>query len=175
MPEVIHFRGAEKILKDENMHDDVLDTMEYLEDVLYGTLYRGELLRQALEEMGWRSEDNGALKILDGRRYMYKGVKRDVAIEGNLSSYEFILEGLLRLQIGFDKGKLLAGVLMLTAQRSEKSTYGSSFDLAKSEVEMLYPTISMPVSVILLDLGRPMVFDDDKGGDVDGVSVSSDE
>jgi hypothetical protein len=170
--EVIHFRGAEKILKDENMHDDVLDTMEYLEDVLYGTLYRGELLRQALEEMGWRSEDNGALKILDGRRYMYKGVKRDVAIEGNLSSYEFILEGLLRLQIGFDKGKLQTGVLMLTAQRSAKSTYGSSFDLAKSEVEMLYPTISMPVSVILLDLGRPMVLSEE-GGDTNGVSVSS--
>jgi hypothetical protein len=168
--ETIHFRGAEKILKDENMHDDVLDTMEYLEDVLYGTLYRGELLRQALEEMGWRSGENGALKILDGRRYMYKGVKRDVAIEGNLSSYEFILEGLLRLQIGFDKGKLQTGVLMLTAQRSAKSTYGSSFDLAKSEVEMLYPTISMPVSVILLDLGRPMVLSEE-GGDTNGVSV----
>ena len=82
----------------------------------------GELLREALEEMGWRPEDNGALRFLDGRRYEYKGFKRDIAIEGNFSAYEFIIEGLLRLQIGFDKGLIQTGVLMLTNQRSEKSS-----------------------------------------------------
>ena len=50
---------------------------EYLNDVLQGTIQRGELLRQALDEMGWR--ENGSLNILDGRRYQYKGFKKGVA------------------------------------------------------------------------------------------------
>ena len=101
------------------------------------------------------------MRFLDGkRRYEWKGVKRNVAIEGNLSAYEFILEGLLRLQIGVNKGLIQTGVLMLTNRRSEKSHLGSSTDLAKAEVEMLYPTISLPVSIAFLDLGQPMVLDD---------------
>ncbi len=172
--EILHFRDSDKILKAENMYNAVVNTMQYIEDVLFGTLHRRELLRQALEEEGWRNCDIEMLKVLDGRRYQYKGFKRDVAIDGNCSTYEYILEGLIKLQIGFDKGKIKTGVLMLTDQRSEKSTYGSSYDLAKSEVEMLYPTISMPVSVVLLDLGRPMVIDD-KGGDADGIPVSTNE
>ncbi|MBW2217395.1 MAG: hypothetical protein JRF34_09410 [Deltaproteobacteria bacterium] len=171
--EIIHFKGADKILKDNHMYKDVISTLKYVEDVLFATLHKRELLRQALEEMGWRPEDNGALRFLDGRRYEYKGFKRDIAIEGNFSAYEFILEGLLRLQIGFDKGLIQAGILMLTNQRSEKSSYGSSVELAKSEIEMLYPTISLPVSIAFLDLGHPMVLEE--GGDSDGVSVSSDE
>jgi hypothetical protein len=83
-----------------------------------------------------------------------------VAIEGNLSAYEFILEGLLRLQIGVDKGIIQTGLLMLTNHRSDKSHLGSSLELAKAEVEMLYPTISLPVSIAFLDLGRPIVLDD---------------
>ena len=40
---------------------------------------------------------------------------------------------------------------------------------------MLYPTISMPVSVALFDLDESEMFDDE-GGDVNGgVSVSTDE
>ena len=38
--------------------------------------------------------------------YQYKGFKRGVAIEGSFSAYEFILEGLFRLQLGFDKGQI---------------------------------------------------------------------
>jgi hypothetical protein len=45
-----------------------------------------------------------------------------VAIEGNFASYEYILEGLFRLQIGFDKGRVETGILMLTSERSEKSS-----------------------------------------------------
>ena len=115
-------------------------------------------MRLALEEMGWQEEkENGALNILDGRRYQYKGFKRGVAIEGNFSVYEYILEGLFRLQIGFDRGKIETGILMLTALRSEKSSYGSSRDLAEAEVAMLYPTISLPVTVCLFDLGGPII------------------
>ncbi len=46
---------------------------------------------------------------------------------------------------------------MLTSLRSEKSSLGTSRDLAEAEVEMLYPTISMPVSICLFDLGQPII------------------
>ncbi len=161
--EVIHFRGSDKILKDKNLDRDVQITLEYVDDVLCGTIYRRELFRQALDEMQWRENGNVDLKILDGRRYMYKGVKRGVAIEGNFSVYEFILEGLLRLQIGFDKGKIETGILLLTSKRSEKTPYGSTSKMVKEEIEMLYPTISMPVSVVLFDLGDPVISDTEGG------------
>jgi len=151
--EIIHFRGADKILKKKSMLSDVTMTMEFIYDSLDGSLYRGELLRCALDDMGWR--ESGTLNILDGRRYMYKGFKHGVAIDGSFSAYEFIIEGLARLQIGFDKGSIEAGILMLTAKRSEKSPYGSTVDMVKNEVELLYPTISLPVSVVLFDLGKP--------------------
>ena len=170
MPEIIHFRGSEKIIKKNHLEKDVKATLEYIEDVLYGTLHRGELFRQALDEMGWR--ENGTLNILEGRRYTYKGFKKGIAIEGSFSAYEFILEGMLRLQVGFDKGKIDAGVLLLTSQRSEKSSYGTSAELAKAEMEMLYPTINVPVMVALFDLGKPMI-PDEEGGEKNGASVSA--
>ena len=169
--EILHFRDSEKILIKKRLERDVQATLGYVSDALYGSLYRGELLRQALDEMGWR--ENGTLNILDGRRYTYKGFKKGVAIDGNFSSYEYILEGLLRLQLGFDKGKIDMGVLMLTGQRSEKSSYGTSAELAKAEMQMLYPTISLPVAVALFDLGRPMV-PEERGGEQNGLSVSAD-
>ncbi len=164
--EIMHFRESDKILKEKRMEKDVKATLEYIDDALYGSIYRRELLRQALDEMDWRANGNDDLKILPTRRYMYKGVKRGVAIEGNFSVYEYILEGLFRLQVGFDKGIIETGILMLTSQRSEKSSYGSSRDLAEAEVEMLYPTISLPVSVALFDLGEPTISNGtEEGGD----------
>jgi hypothetical protein len=164
--EMLHFRGSDKIIKSKNMENDVQITLEYINDALYGSIYRGELLRQALDEMDWRENGNEELKILDGRRYMYKGVKRKVAIEGNFSVYEYILEGLFRLQVGFDKGRIETGILMLTSIRSEKSSLGTSRDLAIAEVEQLYPTISMPVSIALFDLGPPIISNGtENGGD----------
>jgi hypothetical protein len=164
--EMLHFRGSDKIIKSKNMENDVQITLEYINDALYGSIYRGELLRQALDEMDWRENGNEELKILDGRRYMYKGVKQKVAIEGNFSVYEYILEGLFRLQVGFDKGRIETGILMLTSMRSEKSSLGTSRDLAIAEVEQLYPTISMPVSVALFDLGPPIISNGtENGGD----------
>ena len=156
--EIFHVRESDKILKDKNMEKDIQTTLDYVDTALFGSLYRRELLRQALEEMGWR--ENGTLNILEGRRYQYKGFKKDIAIEGNFSVYEYILEGLFRLQLGFDKGLIETGILMLTAARSEKSSYGSSRELAQSEIEMLYPTISMPVAIALFDLGDPSLPDD---------------
>jgi hypothetical protein len=170
MPEIIHFRESDKIIKKKGLEPDVNITLEYVEAMLYGTLYKRELTIQALKECDWRNED---LSILDGRRYQYKGFKNGVAIEGNFASYEYILEGLFRLQIGFDKGRIETGILMLTSERSEKSRLGTSIELAKMEVEQLYPTISMPVTIALFDLGSPELPDENsmKGGEADGVSV----
>ena len=159
--EMLHFRGSDKIIKAKNLEDDIRVTLESIEESLYGSIYRRELLRQALDEMDWRN--NGSLNILDGRRYQYKGFKKGVALEGSFSAYEYILEGLFRLEAGFDHGKIQTGILMLTAARSEKSALGTSRDLAEAEVEMLYPTISMPVSIALFDLGPPIISDGTEG------------
>ena len=99
--EMIHFRDSDKIIRKKKLDRDVKATLEYVYDALQGSLYRGELLRQALDEMGWR--ENGSLNILDGRRYQYKGFKKGVALEGSFSSFEYLLTGLARLQVGFDK------------------------------------------------------------------------
>ena len=162
--EIIHFRDSDKIIKGKNMKKDVQLTMEYIDEVLSGSLHRGELLRQALSEMDWR-DPNVDLKILEGRQYRYKGMKNGVAISGNLNVYEFILEGLFRLQVGYDKGLIEAGILLLTSQRSEKSHLGTSRDLAIAEVEALYPTISLPVAVVLFDLGQPFLSDNKEDAD----------
>ncbi|MFC1881532.1 hypothetical protein ACFL2S_08585 [Thermodesulfobacteriota bacterium] len=172
--EIMHFRESDKIIKEKRMEKDIKVTLEYIDDVLCGTIHRRELLRQSLEEMGWRENGNGELKILDGRRYMYKGVKRGIAIEGNFSVYEYILEGLFRLQVGIDKGIIDTGILMLTSMRSEKSSLGTSRDLAVAEVEMLYPTISMPVSIALFDLGPPII-SNGEGETNDGTSIHADD
>ena len=161
MFEILHFRDSDKIIKQKKMVKDIQTTLQYIDDVLSGAIYKRELFRQALDEMDWRH--NGTLNILEGRRYMYKGFKNNVAIEGNFAVYEYILEGLLRLQIGFDKGLLEAGILILTSKRSENSPYGSTSKMVKEEIELLYPTISLPVSIALFDLGDPEIFEDEGG------------
>jgi hypothetical protein len=151
--EILHFRGADKILQEKGMEKEITLTMEYLNDCLYGAFKKRELLRQALEEMAWRPNDD--LNILDGRRYLYKGFRKRVAMDGSFSSYEYIQDALLRLQLGFDKGKIDMGIVLVTAQRSQKSPLGTTRDLVYQEIELLHPTISLPITVILFDLGVP--------------------
>ena len=151
--EILHFRGSERVLQGKNLIRDFQATMQYLDDVLYGSLYRRELLRDGLSEMGWR--DNGSLKFFEGRRYQFKGYRSGIGLEANLSFYEYILEGLFRLQIGYDKCLIEGGILLLTAKRSEKSPYGTSAKMAVEDVELLYPTIFLPLTVVLFDLGEP--------------------
>ena len=115
---------------------DVQTTMQYIDDVLAGVLHKRELLRMALDEMDW-TRDTESMRIIDGRRYMYKGVKRKIAIDGNISAYEYILEGLVRLQLGFDKERIDAGILLVNSRRSDKSPYGTTADLIKTEIELL--------------------------------------
>jgi len=154
--ELIHFRDADRIIKSKRMEKDIQATLEYVNDCLSGTFRRGELLRQALEEMDWR-RNLEELVILAGRRYRFKGWKKEIAIEGNFSAYEFILEGLIRLQIAFDKKKIEAGILLLTSLRSEKTPYGSTKKMLEEDIQNLTPTISMPVSIALFDLGSPVI------------------
>jgi hypothetical protein len=173
MFEILHFRGSEEILSEKNLLNDVQATMQYIDDVLAGALYKRELLRMALDEMDW-SVDSDAMRIIDGRRYMYKGVKRGIAIDGNISAYEYILEGLVRLQIGYDKQRIDAGILLVNSKRSDKSPLGSTADLIKTEIETLYPTISLPVAVCLISTGEPFLYDQE-GNPNGSVSVSQDD
>ena len=136
MFEILHFRGSDAILKEKRLLKDVQATMQYIDDVLTGALYTRELLRMALDEMDW-SVDSDAMRIIEGRRYMYKGVKRGVAIDGNISAYEYILEGMVRLQLGYDKQRIDAGILLVNAKRSDKSPFGTTTDLIKMEIENL--------------------------------------
>ena len=60
----------------------------------------------------------------------------------------------------------------MNGERSEKSKYGSTSELVKSEVEQLHPTISMPVSIALFELGETWQFarsGEDKNGIPDGT------
>ena len=152
--ELLHFRGADKILKKKNMDTVVRITCESVEAFLYGGLYKGGLLRQALEESDWR-HDPEKLKILPGRQYTFKGWRNGVAIDGNFASYEAIWDSLLRLQIGWAKKKIDAGIVFVTGERSGKSKYGTTKELIEKEIELLYPTISVPVCIAIFDLGKP--------------------
>ena len=157
--EIIHFRNAEEILQGKGLSDHVRDTMECIHEDLYERFYRGNMLRQTLDFMGWR--DNGGVRLLPDRRYSYKGWRNRVAIEANLQNYEWLLEGLFRLQIGFDKGDIDTGILLLNGYRSKKSPLSENVIQVSREVEALYPTISMPVTVVLFDLGTPKCIDPD--------------
>ncbi len=173
MFEILHFRGSDKILKDKNLLKDVQATMQYIDDVLTGALYKRELLRMALEEMDW-TLDADFMRIIENRRYMYKGVKRGIAIDGNISAYEYVLEGMVRLQIGYDKQRIDAGILLVNSKRSDKSPFGTTADLIKMEIETLYPTISLPVAVCLFNTGEPILFDEE-GGMHGSLSVPKDD
>lgn len=150
--ELLHFRESDKILKKKKMLDDVVKTLEYLDTVLFESPSKGELLKDALKDMGWR--EDGTLNILEGRRYQLKGFKNKVALEGYIGSFEN-LEGIFRLQVAFDKQKIDTGILLMNSLRSFDSPLGSSRDLVEWEIEQLEPTIFMPVSVALFDLGKP--------------------
>ena len=164
--QIVYFHEAEKIIKASRMTKIVNQTFKGIEQDLVGSSFPGTTLKNTLTDCDWR-ENLDSLKIIDGRRYQYKGFRKRVAIEANLSFYEFLWEGLLRLQIGFDKGLIDAGILILNGNRSEKSPLGESLDLVKSEIEELYPTISLPVVVALFDVGVPDYADDN----IDALSV----
>jgi len=150
--EIIPFRDADAVLRQKQMDAYLEETLRYLDTVLYGRYFRGSQLKTCLDEMGWK---DGNLAILEGRRYQFKGLFKRVGIEANLYVYEWILEGLFRLQLGYDKGLIDAGILLLSGRRSPKSPLGTTKELVQEELEAVYPTVSLPVMVALFDLGVP--------------------
>lgn len=169
--DILHFRKSEKIIKEKGLTKDLAATLDHIDKYLYDRRqFRGPL-RRALADKGWR-EDMDTLSFIDGRRYRYKGFRDGVAIESDLSSYEGILCGIFRLQVGYDRGFIETGILLVNGQRGENSRLGTSYDLAKQEVEDLYPTISMPVAVVLFDLGIPPILEDDESEVIEGATIS---
>jgi len=149
--ELLHFRESDKILKQKKMMEDVMKTLEYLDTVLYVAPNKGELLKQALKDMQWR--EDGTLNILENRRYQHRGFKNRIAVEGYIGTFEN-LEGIFRLQVAFDKQKIDTGILLMNSLRSFDSPFGSSRDLVEWEMEQLEPTVFLPISVALFDLGK---------------------
>jgi hypothetical protein len=149
--ELLHFRDSDAILKKKGMMEDVVKTLEYLDTVLYEAPSKGELLKQALKDMGWR--EDGTLSILENRRYQHRGFKNRIAIEGYIGTFEN-LEGIFRLQVAFDKDNIDTGILLINSLRSFESQFGSSRELIEWEIQQLEPTIFMPISVALFDLGK---------------------
>ena len=171
--EIIHFRESEKIIKKKGLLKDLAKTLDYINRLLYDRRHFRGPLRRALADKGWR-EEMDTLCFMDGRRYRYKGFRDGVGIESDLATYEGILCGIFRLQIGYDRGLLETGVLLVNGQRGENSRLGTSYELAKREVEDLFPTISMPVAVVLFDLGMPPILEeDDEDGEVIGDATVS--
>ncbi len=154
--ELVHFNGSDKVLKSKKMQKDLKTTLDYLDEVLAGSRRQSELLRQALEETDWR-HPSVSLKIIEGRRYSYRGCKNGVAVEGNFSSYEYLQTALLRLQIGYDQGLIDCGIILLNSARSEKSHLGASKELAIKEMEILSTIICVPVGIALFNLGVPHI------------------
>ena len=148
--EVVHFRESDEILKGKEMEKEVKAILDHIDQMLQGSFTRKKELRPALQQMGWRKD--GTLEILEQRKYQYTGYKNRVALEANFSYYEAILGALFRLQIGYDKGRLDTGLVLLTGLRGRKTPYGSTVELVEWEVEHLFPTISMPVSIALFDV-----------------------
>ena len=81
------------------------------------------------------------------------------------------MEGLVRLQIGHDKQRIDTGILLVNSKRSDKSPLGTTSQIIKEEIELLYPTINLPVSVCLLNTGDPILYDEE-GNPYVSTSVS---
>ena len=80
--------------------------------------------------------DADFMRIIEGRRYMYKGCKkRGVAIDGNISAYEHLIlkRPWSACSWGYDKQRIDAGILLVNSKRSEKSPFGTTADLIKMQ------------------------------------------
>ncbi len=133
--ELLHFRESEEILNKKKMTEDVMKTLEYLDTVLFEAPNKGELLKQALKDMGWR--EDGTLNIMEGRRYQHRGFKNRIAIEGYIGTFEN-LEGYSGCRWHLIQ-KIDTGILLMNSLRSFDSPFGSSRELAEWEIDSLSP------------------------------------
>lgn len=146
--EMLHFRGSQEAIQNLNMEQPLMETLDYVDLVVQDSSWKGTMLTEVLEETGWRNSED--LVIIPNRRYKYKGYMGALAIEGNLTIHEYMLEGLFRMQIGYDKESVQAGVLLL-GNRKWTTPFQDNKQLLDFEIRELYPTISLPVSVALFD------------------------
>jgi hypothetical protein len=156
--QIIHFRDSENIFEAKAMASDLLMTVEHVFHTVKGKHPNQDLyLKLALNDMGW--VNGNSAKILPGRQNPFKGFKHGVAIEANLERYDYLSEGLMRLQLGYDKGLIDTAILMITAKRDEKSPHVVTETMLREDVESFRPTISMPIAVCLYDFGNPLAAD----------------
>ena len=148
--ELLYYRGAEKIFKKKKMTDDVMETLEYLDNVLIGAEKYGSLIKEGLHERGWRSSED--IRIIPGRKFHCRGLKRGIAVDGSLTCFEYAHEALFWMQIGFAYKKVDAGILLVNNIRGAKSPFGTTKELVESELELLEPLITLPILVVLFTL-----------------------
>ena len=155
MYHLFHFREAHKVFEQKAMASDVTMTVNHVLNSLNGAFRRNDLLRAALDEMGWYK--GPVWNIIAGRRYRFLGYKHGVAIEAGLDTYDYIVEGLMTLQLGYDKGQIDAGILMLSTQGSRICRDTDMNDLIVKDMGAMEPILSMPVSICLYDLNDPFI------------------
>ena len=79
----------------------------------------------------------------------------------------------MRLQIEYDKQRVDTGILLVDSKRNDKSPFGNTSELIRGEIDMLYPTIHLPVSVCIFNTGVPILYDEE--GNAHSTSFSQDD
>ena len=144
-----HFHGSDKIFKNRAMISDVAMTVEHVFNVLKGNLFPDNLLRIALDEMGWHK--GSTWNIVAGHHYQFEGFKNGVGLEECLGACGCIVEGLVNLQVAYDKGQIDGGLLLLSVSGIPECNGDDAETILIRDVNSLGPTISLPVSVCLYD------------------------
>jgi hypothetical protein len=98
----------------------------------------------------------------------------EVAIDGNISAYEYILEGIGPVAMGYDKQRIDAGILLVNSKRSDKSPFGTTADLIKAWRSKRCIQPSSAGQCVSVSTGEPILFDEE-GNAYGSLSVSKDD
>ena len=150
--QLYHFNGSKEFIKSNSMVSDLAMTAQHVLNTISGAFLREQLLRIALDEMGWTQGDTW--NIVAGKKCRYLGCKRGVGLEANLGIYDYIVEGAMRLQVGYDKGQIDAGILLLTNQGMPKCMEEDIYPQLEKDMNALAPTISLPLCICLYDFSN---------------------
>jgi len=96
----LYFNDVEEVVESRCLRKLIDDTCLWIERDLPGSGFPNTALKSILEDCGWRDNPE-SLKIIDGRRYQYKGYLKRIAVEANLVYYEYLWEGLFRLLVRY--------------------------------------------------------------------------
>ncbi|WP_319408767.1 hypothetical protein [uncultured Desulfosarcina sp.] len=153
--QLFHFRDSDRILKEKSMLCYITLTMEHVFNAIKGVYLRNTLLRTVLDEMGWHQGD--VWNIIAGRRCRYLGYKNGVAIEASFTDYSYIAEGLTCLQLGYDKGQIDVGILLLTTRGIPAGKEKDTSVILNKDMGAMEPTIRLPVCICLYDFGDSVI------------------